>query len=296
MKGLISRLFDFESAETAGQRIFYRAFEGFIILYATKFCWEWGYYTQQIDAVLLPLGAANYVDVSFMFDNNLSMLVAACITTCGILGFFRKSRFAYLVMLALFHLQYISRYCLGEISHGSNLVGMSLLVIAVGAVLFSDTFVMRRFVLGGIYFFLGIAYTSAAVCKIVGTGLGWSSGRHLWMWIAERQIDTLSKFGAADPNWLQQLVLEHIEVGTLLLTFGLLAELFGFLIWWPHLRLYVIIALIGMHLGVAVSMNILFDVYIYELILLVGVWPFIFEKLADHYARARNIRHRFSTQ
>lgn len=280
MNRWLHRLFDFERPETYGQRLFFRLFEAFVVFYVVRFSWEWGIYIQQIDSVLLPLGVAQYVDVSFMFDHGVSLLNAAAVTLLCATALLGRSRYAYMAAMPLFHLQYVSRYCLGEISHGSNLIGMTLLVLGLGGVFFARPVLRRRFVLGATYFFLGLGYTSAALCKIVATGLHWPRGEHLWLWIAEREIDTLSKFGTFDLNWLQTLILDAPSIGTVVLTFGLLTELAGFLAWWPRWRPYVLLGLIGMHVGVHLSMNILFDVFIYELILLALPWPALFDRLA----------------
>ena len=276
MERLANNLFDYRSPYTLGKRVHFRLLELFVVVYTLVFCWEWGWYIQKIETVLLPLGIANHIDVSFMFDHNISVVNAAVISVLCLLGFFRLlTRYAYLGALLLFHLQYVSRYCLGEISHGSNFVGMSLLGLALALICFNEPQQRRGFTLGFLYFFLGLGYTSAGVSKLIGTGLAWADGRHLWLWIGERRVDTFSIFGAFEPNALQNLILQDVRLATLVLTFGLLTELSGVLMWWRRSRYVVILLLIGMHIGVALAMNILFDMYIYELALLLPWWLLI---------------------
>jgi hypothetical protein len=231
-----------------------------------------------------------------MFDDGMSLVNAALITILSAAALIFRWRYVYIAILPLFHLQYVSRYSLGEISHGSSMIGMSLLVLALGSLLFSRSYEQRRFILGGVYFFLGLGYTSAGVSKLIGTGLDWPRGEHLVLWIAERQVDTISKFGVGDLNWLQNLIVDNTEIGTVVLTFGLVAELLGFMMWWPRYRPYILLVLIGMHLGVASSMNILFDVFIYQLILLVIPWAALYDGLVLRSARLRTLSIRFLSE
>lgn len=273
-------LFGADGPETQGDRLYFRTVELFILGYAVWFCWDWGLYIQQnISSVLLPLGLANYVDVSFLFDHNVALLNAGLVAVLGGLGFFRFWRPAYLLALVAFHFQYVARYSLGEISHGSNLIGMGVLGLGVALVAFRSESVRRRFTFGFLYFFIGLGYTSAAVCKLIGTGIMWPDGRHLLMWIAERKVDTLSKFGAFEPNILQEWVLTDYRVGTAILLFGLFAEAVSFLMWWRPYRYPVVLLVVSMHLGIYVTMNIFFAASTYFLILLSLPWNRVFDAL-----------------
>lgn len=298
MRALSRELFSFgDGPATTGEALYFRLVELFIVGFALKFCWAWGAYTQQIEAVLLPLGIANYIDVSFMFDHGWSLVCAGLVTLFCALGFLRLWRPSYLVAIFLFHLQYVARYCLGEISHGSNLIGMGVLALAMAALIFPNGTQRQRFTMGFLYFFIGLGYTSAAFCKLVGTGLFWPDGRHLWMWIAERQVDTISKLGAFSPNVVQDLVLWDYRVGTLVLVFGLLAELSGILMWWRRFRYPVVMTIVGMHLGIAVAMNIFFDASTYFLILLGLPWAAGLDWLLQKREHlAARFRHRCSSQ
>jgi len=116
------------------------------------------------------------------------------------------------------------------------------------------------------------------------------------LWIAERQVDTISKFGVGDLNGLQNLIVESTGIGTIVLAFGLVAELLGFMMWWPRYRPYILVVLIGMHLGVASSMNILFDVFIYQLLLFVIPWATLYDGLVLRSARLRSFNIRFLSE
>lgn len=270
---LKKELFGYGEYRTTGSRIYFRLVEGFLLAYTIHYCWSWGNYIQQnISTVLLPLGLANYVDVSFLFDHNIALFNAGLVAVLGLSGFLRLWRPAYLIALGFFHLQYVARFSLGEISHGSNLVGMGVLGLGLALLAFRSEYKRRRFVFGYLYFFIGLGYTSAAACKLIGTGLHWIDGRHLLMWIGERKIDTISKFGAFEPNAFQDMVLAEYHVGTLALTFGLLAELLSFLMWWRTPR-YIIVSLVAiMHIGTEISMNIFFPATTYLLIILALPW------------------------
>lgn len=272
-------IFSFSQKESEGEALYFKLFELFVVSFVIHFAWDWGIYIQQISEVVLPLGIAEYIDISFMFDHNISLINAALMTLFAGFGFFRIfSRYSYLIAFALFHLHYAARFSLGEISHGSNFIGMSLLALALALLLFRNPTTYRRFALGFVIFFVGLGYTSAGISKLIGTGLTWPSGEHLWLWIAEREVDVMSGSGVFSPNLIQELALEHHFLATLTLIFGLLTELFGFLIWFKKFRPYIATALIVMHLGVYISMNIMFSAYILELLVIGYPWIYLLNK------------------
>ncbi|GIV61044.1 MAG: hypothetical protein KatS3mg043_2133 [Rhodothermaceae bacterium] len=272
MNRLLKNLFDFERPETTGERLFYRLFELAVLYWVLHFAWDWGFYIQRIGEVVLPLGIAQYIDISFMFEHGVSLLNAGAITVAAALAFFRRWRYGYLAALLLLHLQYVSRFCLGEISHGSNIIGMVLVGMALAPLCFDDRDRQRRFVFGFSYFFLGLGYVSAAVCKLVASGPGWVDGRHLWMWIAERTVDTFSITGEIHYTWVQELALSAVPIATLILTFGLLAEFFAFLMWFKRTRPYIMTLLLTMHIGILLSMQINFPANNVMLLLLAYPW------------------------
>lgn len=276
--GMFARLFEFDREETPGQVLFYRAFELLIGYWVISFAWEWGIYMQQITDIVLPLGLAGYMDVSFLFENGISLMNAALMTVAFLAGLARMWKWGYAVTLLLMHFQYVGRYSLGEISHGSNVIGIALLGMALGALLYENRQHMRRFSFGFSYFLLGLGYTSAAVCKLIASGPLWVDGVHLWMWIGERTVDTFSISGTVSINMLQQAILESRLLGTLILSFGLLTELFGFLMWFRKTRTIIMLLLIGMHMGIFLSMKINFPANNALLIALALPWGVLIDR------------------
>jgi hypothetical protein len=175
MRRLQENLFDFDRAESSGEILFFRLFEAMIGYWVIMFAWTWAPYIGRITEVVLPLGIANYVDVSFFFEGARAYVVASIATLGFIVGFARISRWGYLIALIALHVQYASRYSLGEISHGSNVIGIALVALSMGALAFRGRLEMRRFALGMTLFFLGFGYTSAAFCKLIASGPGWTA-------------------------------------------------------------------------------------------------------------------------
>lgn len=278
---LLHNLFDFEKPQTKGELIFFKVFELFIVWATIDLAWSWGAYILRISDIVLPLGIARYIDVSFMFDHHLSIINAVLITGLMVAGFFRLTKYAYVAAFLLLHLQYAARYSLGEIPHSSNMLGMTLLGLSLGMLVYSDDLYRRRFTLGFTYFFVGFGYSLSGICKLIGTGITWPDGRHLWMWINEKSIDAFAKTGTLDLNILQELALSAYPIATFFLAFGLLTELCAFLSWWKKFRMPVYLAVIGLHLGIFVVMNIFFRLSTFELILLAFPWSAWLDRLAS---------------
>jgi uncharacterized membrane protein len=108
------------------------------------------------------------------------------------------------------------------------------------------------------------------------------------MWIAERKVDVMSKFGAFEPTMLQELVLQDYRFGTLFLTFGLLAELSGVLMWWRRYRYAVVLAVLGMHIGIFFTMNIMFHASTYLLVLLGLPWHRLIDRFRSFLQSAHS--------
>ncbi len=286
MTKLVKELFGFERPESKGERLHFKAYEVFLLGYTLYFGWEWGLYIQGIEAVVQPLGIATHVDISVMFHNQLSVLNAVVMTIAAVMGLLRIfPRAAYTVLLLAFHVQYVARYSLGEICHDSHFVGTGIMAIMVAMWLYEDAAKRRRFAFGASFFFIGLGYTSAAVCKLVGTGLHWVDGRHMWLWIGEKSVDAYSKFGVYDLNALQELALSSRVVASLILVSGVLTELVGFLFWFRRYRPYMALACAGLHLGIFFVMNILFDMIIYQLLVLALPWGTWFDRMESWWAR-----------
>jgi hypothetical protein len=278
-----TELFEPDREETAGELLFFRLFELFVIGYVIKLSWEWGTYMMRNSEVVLPLGMAHYIDVSFMFHQSVSQYMAGLITLLVIASFFRfGARWGYALAVLLFHLQYVGRFSQGEIPHSANLIGMSLLCFGIGFMFFRDQLKQQRFIFGAIIFFTGLGYTSAAFAKMIGTGINWADGNHLWLWLGEKKTDILSRHGIFSYNWLQQLALSSRPAATVILLVGWLTELSGILIWWRSLRPYVITGIIMMHIGITLSMNIRFDAFIYELILIGYPWALLIDRYIEY--------------
>ena len=258
MASFLPNLFGFDRPLTPGESLHHRAFEAFVVYWVIHFAWTWGLYIDRISDVVLPLGIAEYIDISFMFNGPAALVNAGLMTVTVLLGFFGIWKYGYLASLLFMHLQYVTRFCLGEISHGSNIAGICLLGLALGALAFDTRTRSMRFAMGFGFFTLGLGYTSAAICKLIGTGPHWVDGSHLWMWIAERTVDTFSMTGNVEFNAIQELALTYHPVATAILVFGLVTELFGFLTWYPRTRLYIAALLFAMHIGILLSMNINF--------------------------------------
>ena len=274
------QLFEPNRGQSPGEIIFFKIFELFILIYIIKYAWEWGIYTQLRNTeVVLPLGVANYVDISFLFQWNLALINAAVITLLSSIAFTRMGyKWFYLVVTILFHFQYVARFSQGVIPHSMNLIGMSVLCFAVGAIWFSGKKQMPRFVMGSIIFFVGLGYTSAFIAKLIGTGIHWFDGRHLWLWISEKSIDVYSSLGYYEPNILQELALNYLPLASLILLIGWLTELIGFTMWWKKLRPFTTTLLIGMHFGITLTMNIRFDSFVMQLFLIGFPWYLLVDK------------------
>ncbi|TVQ64672.1 MAG: hypothetical protein EA360_11745 [Balneolaceae bacterium] len=284
--GYIGRqLFEPERESTLGEMVYFKIFELFVVIYTIKFSWEWGFYSQLRNVeVVLPLGIANYLDISLFFDHQLALITAAVITLLVIFAYFRIGpKWFYAVAMLLFHLQYVIRFSQGEIPHSQNLIGMSVFSLALGALFFPKKEKMARFVLGSVIFFIGLGYTSAFFAKLIGTGIHWSDGRHLWLWIGEKGIDILSREGAFAPNLLQQLALNSVAIASLILLIGWVTELIGFTMWWPRLRPYTTLLLIAMHIGITLTMNIRFDAFVMQLILVGFPWYLLLDRFLERF-------------
>lgn len=286
------QLFEPDREQTPGEIIVFRLFELFVLGYTIYYVWKWGFYTELRNIeVVLPLGIANYFDVSLLFSNNLTLINAGVITALIIPAYMRRGpKWIYMVILILFHLQYVTRFSQGEIPHSQNLIGMSVFAFAIGTIFFPGKKELPRFVMGAVIFFIGLGYTSAFFAKLIGTGINWADGRHLWLWISEKGIDILSRDGAYSPNFLQQLALGSTAAATMILLIGWLTELIGFTMWWNRIRPYTTTLLIGMHFGITLTMNIRFDAFVLQLIIVGYPWYLIADHLVEQVPKPLQLR------
>lgn len=279
IKRFFKQLFQADKPRTAGELWYFKLFELFVGAYVIKYAWEWAAYIPRNSEVVLPLGIANYIDISFMFGNIWPAINAALITLLCIFAFFRiRFRWQYMLALVLLHFQFAARYSQGEIPHSMNMIGMSLLALALATFFFNKPLKVSRFTFGSVYFFVGLSYFSAAIAKLIGTGIFWFDGRHLGLWIAEKGTDILSRTGSFDPNFLQEMALQSLPVASLILLIGWLTEFAGVFVWSKKYRSYAITAIIGMHIGITLTMNIRFDAYVLELLIIGYPWDVLFDK------------------
>lgn len=287
MYNFFEKIFEWNQPLKDGKLYLFRVIE--IILGAQIIfnVWSWSVYIYELSDVVLPLGIANYIDMRLFFGNYIPVVIATLITVLLVVGFIRKWRMSYLIAIILYHFQYAARFSQGEISHGANLGGMILLSMGLSFAFFKSNEDAIKTSFGLIYFFVGLGYVSAAMSKLIGTGLHWSYGEHLRMWIAERGTDKLSQFGTFKLNALQEFLLKHTWAATVTLTFGLLVEFFGFLLWFRKTRWIQTTLLLSMHIGILLTMNIYFSDYVYLLIIIGYPWDILLEKLSIRVKKAK---------
>jgi len=283
LSSLKSGLFEPERKVTPGELVFFKFFEFFVLLYTIWFSWKWARYIfHRNTEVVLPLGYANYLDVSLFFGNHLPFYMAGFLTVLLLCAYFRiGARWFYMVAFFLLQLLHFTRFSQGEIPHSQAFIGISLLCLGIGSVAFGGARSMPRFVMGTLFFFMGLAYTSAFFSKLIGTGIHWADGRHLWLWISEKSVDILSREGTYSLNFIQQAALKSTAFASLLLLFGWITEFFGFTLWWSRFRPYTFTLLIGLHIGIMLSMNIRFDAFLLQFIIVGYPWYRLIDRYLD---------------
>jgi len=272
MTRFLHQLFGFHVTDTRGERLFFYAFELFVAACTLKYAWSWAAHVQQLGDVVLPLGIAQYIDVSVFFESWIAYGAAGLLTASVVLGALRWWRYGYVAALLLLHLLFAARYSQGEIPHSSNVLGMTLLGLALALPAFDAERLRRRFTIGFTYFFIGLGYTSSAVCKLVATGPQWVDGHHLQLWVHEKSIDVFAATGSFNFTFAQEMVLEYYWIATLFLIIGLVTESLAISMWWPRLRIPTVLAVLGLHAGIYLTMRIVFAITTLELILLALPW------------------------
>lgn len=276
---MIRDLFRLDESESEGDVLFYKLFELFVSFNVVRLAWPWAIYIERIEENVHPLGLAQYIDIGIFYHSPLGLWNAAALTVLSATLLIFRWRWIPWLALLLLHVQLVARDALGEISHSANFIGMSLLAIALGRTFYDRETERRRFIVGSTIFFVGFGYVSAAACKWIGTGIGWADGHHLWMWMAEKSTDILSRDGAFEMNPLQQLARDSHVMATAILSIGLISESLGFLLWFRRTRAIAAVVLMGMHVGISMTMNIRFDIFIYELALIGLPWAGVFDRL-----------------
>ena len=273
-------IFGFDREETIGERLFFRVYELFVIYFSIKYAWFWVDEMQVNQTVKFPLGIAHYVNLTFMYSNIAYWAFGAFVLALSF-GFFRVQKYMYLVAMILFHVFYAARYSQGEISHGSNLAGVSILAFALAYIMYNKRIHIYRAAIGYCMFFFGLAYASAGVCKLIGTGPLWVDGNHLIIWIGEKMIDTYSRDGSVQLNWLQLMIQDHRWLGTMILSFGLLSELSGIGMWFRKIRKFIFFIMLSLHIGIYITMDIYFGTSIKFMIMLLIPWEWVFNKILN---------------
>ncbi|MEP2024448.1 MAG: hypothetical protein ABJH98_13650 [Reichenbachiella sp.] len=277
---VIVNLFGSGTQLTTGQKIYFKIFEAYVIFNSIDLAWSWAFYTLKIKEVVLPLGIATHINIGFMHGNELPLWFAGTLTLLSILAFVRIGpKWLYLACFGLLHLLFCARYCLGEIPHSANFIGLSLLALGLGVYLYDENRYRQGVTMGLVYFFVGFGYTTASFSKLIATGIQWTDGRHLWLWMSEKSVDHLSKYGMAEYNFLQELAFLSVPIATIILIIGITTEFFGFLLWFKRTRPFITLAIIGMHIGIFLTMNIWFGKFMSELILIGFPWGIWMDKL-----------------
>jgi hypothetical protein len=255
-------VFDFASDPSAerpsGEALRRRVFEAYVMVEVLVANLAWAEYIGHVDTIAHPLGIARHVSLQPMLDGRVPWLNAAAIAALLGVGFARRWRGAYAMALLLMLFQYGARYSIGEIPHGANLIGMCLLGFAMGPLVFADRQKATRFSFGFIWLSIAIGYSSAAACKLIASGPGWPLGEHLALWIYNKATDAFAKSGHFELSLLQRFFVEQRWAATLLLCAGLCSELGSGLIVFPRARPWVLWAIVGLHLGIGVVLEIWF--------------------------------------
>ena len=287
MDRLFQNLFQLDAPDSIGSKIQLRLFELCTVYFTLSYTWEWAQYVPRLSDVVLPLGIANYMNVEIFFGELATVNAVLISLFCLIPFLLKKMRWLYAPAFLLFHLQHVVRFSQGEIPHSANMIGFALMGLGLAEIFFrNDIQKSLSFAFGFTVFFFGLGYTSAALSKLVATGITWPSGEHLWLWMGEKSIDILSKTGEFQFNWLQEMAFEYWWIATAILSFGLLTELSGFLLWWKPLRPYITVLLIGMHLGIDWTMNIFFLTFTVQLIIIGFPWNKLINNIAATESRS----------
>lgn len=251
-------LFDPTEPETHGQRIQSLVFELVVVVRSQYDLWKWTEIIPNQPGIRKATGIARYVDMSFMLDEAMCKSTALLSGVFMVLGLTQRFRFGYLLALLCFHAQYVARFCLGKTQHSTNMMGFALLALAVAHLAYREPVLRRKAAHGLTVLLFSAGYSLAALAKLRSQGLGWADGHNLWMWIREKRVDSLAAAGKVRLGWLQRRIIEHVHLATFFLAGGLLAESSALFLWWRRTRRWILLALAGMHIGIAYVMNILF--------------------------------------
>lgn len=274
LQNLARALFPLDGPLTSGERTHFTVLQVGVAALVLKETWPWPESIARLQSLVAPLGIGSHLDLSFLLGATSPYVLYGALAGALLLGTVRRSAWAYWAALLCFHLLYVTRYSLGKASHGTSFLGLAVLALALGTSLYKrdDPAAQQRFSFGFLFFFYGFGYVMAAICKMVATGPSWPAGAHLLLWMGEKSVDVTSSTGHFEPNAMQSLILQTPELGTAALTFGLVAEALGFLMWFSRYRPWIVTALIAMHIGIDFTMNIFFFNNICMLLLVGYPW------------------------
>ncbi len=285
MNKLFRNSFAFASEPGHGMRLHYKLFELFVFGCLIWFCFHWAAGMGTVSAVQSAGGLANYLPVEWMYGTFFPYINASLITLLLGLGFFRvMPKLTLTSSLLLVHFQYVARYTMGKLPHESVFLGMALLAIVLAVWMIPSPRDRIRFVFIFLLFFMGLGYVMSGFVKIIGTLLVnpdgfWSDGRHLWLWIASRQVSVLTAEGSFNPGLLQVIAQKSWFLATAMLTYGLIAELLGFLLWFDRTRWISAVLLIGLHTGIGMVMGLFFPFFIAQLVFVGFRWDIVLNSL-----------------
>src|SRR5690554_5173866 len=103
LDSLQTGLFEPDREVTPGELLFFKFFELFVLVYTLYFSWKWARYTELRNVeVILPLGFANYIDVSLFFDHGITYYLAGILTVLIVCAYLRLgSKWFYLIVFLL---------------------------------------------------------------------------------------------------------------------------------------------------------------------------------------------------
>jgi hypothetical protein len=265
----LDSIFEFSRPVTKPDLIHFRVLEAFVCGAAIWASWEWALAISGQIATPALLGLAKVTGIPFV-SRTSAVLAATGITVCACSAFARiRPATSYTAVVGLMHLLYVSRWAYGKANHTDNMVGMTIVCLALGYALFRDDEARRvRGVLGFVFVAIGIIYTFAGLAKLRTTGLGWANGAHLQIWIYEAHTGELARFGQSNFTALQTFLLEHTRIGSLLLAGSLAIECCGAAVCFARTRHFALLAMISLHIGIWFVLDIRFSFYMIELLIL----------------------------
>ncbi len=291
---LFKHSFRFTDHPTPGMKLHYKLFELFVYACLVWFVMHWAAGMATLTSQHSAGGLAHYFPVEWMYGTIFPWINATIITLLLLFGFFRvMPRLLLTSAFILIHFQYVARYTMGKLPHESVFLGMALLAFVLAVWVIPKPSERIRFVFVFLLFFMGLGYVMSGFVKIIGTFLVnpesfWSDGRHLWLWIASRQVSILTAEGTYALNFMQKMAQINWYLATAMLTYGLVAELLGFLLWFDRTRWIGAVLLIGLHTGIGMVMGLFFPFFIAQLIMTGFRWDRLLDgaphfRLKDNY-------------